>query len=100
MKRLLLAPLLAALLLPASAKPLNVVFFLVDDLGVMDVSPYNAETFYPTPHVQKLADTGTVYQNPIPISTTTVVRSIAYDSSGENTAYRLAMGWQALAGVL
>ena len=28
------------------------------------------------------------------------LRFVAEGSSGENTAYRLAMGWQALAGVL
>jgi len=39
-------------------KPLNVVLFFADDLGVMDVSPYNPETFYDTPALQGLADTG------------------------------------------
>ncbi|MFW6171463.1 MAG: sulfatase [Planctomycetota bacterium] len=39
----------------APDKPLNVVFFLVDDLGYMDVSPYNADTFYDTPSIQRLS---------------------------------------------
>jgi arylsulfatase A-like enzyme len=36
----------------------NVLFILVDDLGRQDVSPYYPGTFYETPHVQQLADTG------------------------------------------
>ena len=36
----------------------NVVFFLVDDLGVMDIGAYNPETFYETPHVDRLAAEG------------------------------------------
>ena len=39
-------------------KPLNVLLFFADDLGVMDISPYNPGTFYDTPALQKLADTG------------------------------------------
>ena len=33
----------------------NVVFILVDDLGVMDVEPYNPDTFYETPNISRLA---------------------------------------------
>ncbi len=36
----------------------NVLFILVDDLGRQDVSPYHPETFYDTPNVQRLAETG------------------------------------------
>ena len=36
----------------------NVVFFLVDDLGVMDVGAYNPGTFYETPHIDRLAAAG------------------------------------------
>ncbi len=36
----------------------NIVFFLVDDLGYMDVGAYNPDCFYETPHVDKLAATG------------------------------------------
>jgi arylsulfatase A-like enzyme len=39
-------------------QPRNIVFFLVDDLGYMDVSPNNPETFYETPNIQRLAETG------------------------------------------
>ncbi len=41
----------------------NVLFFLVDDLGYMDVSPYNPDTFYETPNIQRLADTGMKFTN-------------------------------------
>lgn len=33
----------------------NVVFILVDDLGVMDLEPYHPETFYETPNLSRLA---------------------------------------------
>jgi arylsulfatase A-like enzyme len=36
----------------------NVLFILVDDLGQQDVQPYNPDTFYETPNVQRLADSG------------------------------------------
>ncbi len=36
----------------------NVVFFLVDDLGYMDIGAYNPNTFYETPHIDELAATG------------------------------------------
>jgi arylsulfatase A len=35
-------------------KPLNIVFFLVDDLGWSDVGCYGSE-FYETPNIDKLA---------------------------------------------
>lgn len=45
--------------LAAAAQPLpNVVVFLVDDLGYMDVQPNNPTCFYETPNIQKLAETG------------------------------------------
>ena len=58
----LLAVLLFAFAATASAaeaarKP-NIVFFLVDDLGVMDIGAYNPGTFYETPHVDRLARQG------------------------------------------
>lgn len=40
-----------------SALP-NFVFILVDDLGYRDTEPYHPETFYETPHIQRLADAG------------------------------------------
>ena len=36
----------------------NVVFFLVDDLGYMDVGAYNPDTFYETPNVDRIAKQG------------------------------------------
>jgi len=43
---------------PADAKRPNVLFLLVDDLGWADVSPNNPTTFYDTPNIQRLADSG------------------------------------------
>jgi arylsulfatase A-like enzyme len=41
----------------ASRRP-NIVFFLVDDLGYMDIGANNPDTFYETPHVDRLAREG------------------------------------------
>lgn len=42
----------------AAEKPMNFVFFLVDDYGYMDSEAYNPETFYETPNINRLAATG------------------------------------------
>lgn len=47
--------------LPA-AKP-NVVFFLVDDLGVMDIGVYNPNCFYETPNCDRIARAGCRFTN-------------------------------------
>ena len=39
----------------------NVVFFLVDDLGVSDVG-YNGARFYETPHIDSLAREGMIFE--------------------------------------
>lgn len=57
---LAVAALLTAPTEPAS--PPNVVFFLVDDLGWADVG-CNGSTFYKTPHIDKLADSGMRFTN-------------------------------------
>lgn len=41
----------------------NVVFFLVDDLGYMDVGVNNPNTFYETPNINRLAASGTNFTN-------------------------------------
>ena len=41
----------------------NFVFFLVDDLGYMDVGFTNSETFYETPNLDKLASEGICFTN-------------------------------------
>jgi arylsulfatase A-like enzyme len=41
-----------------AAQPPNILLMVADDLGVMDVSPYNPKTFYDTPALQALADSG------------------------------------------
>lgn len=45
---------------PGDGKPLNVVFFLVDDYGWKDVG-YNGSSFYQTPNIDKLAASGMVF---------------------------------------
>ena len=40
------------------SRPVNFVFFLVDDLGYMDVGCNNPKTFYETPHIDRLAAEG------------------------------------------
>ena len=43
----------------AETKPLNVVMILVDDLGYRDVGVNNPDCFYETPHIDRLAASGT-----------------------------------------
>ncbi|PAY20112.1 sulfatase [Rhodopirellula sp. SM50] len=45
------------------AKSPNVVFFLVDDLGFMDVGVNNPNSFYETPNIDRLADQSTNFTN-------------------------------------
>lgn len=45
------------------AKRPNFVFFLVDDLGYMDVGANNADTFYETPNIDRLAAEGMRFTN-------------------------------------
>ncbi len=51
-----------ALFVPAlhgqEKRPPNFVFFLVDDLGYMDVGCNNPQTFYETPNIDRLAKSG------------------------------------------
>lgn len=42
----------------ANAKPPNVVVFLVDDLGFMDIGANNPDCFYETPNIDRLAKSG------------------------------------------
>ena len=62
----------AAALLPAGAmglvaagnkKPLNFVFFLVDDFGWMDIGANNPHCFYETPNIDRLAHSGMNFTN-------------------------------------
>lgn len=56
---------LIALLLPAFAakaqRPLSLLFILADDLGYRDVGFNHPETFYETPHLDRLAASGMVF---------------------------------------
>jgi len=63
--RRLVFVLVAILAMPftaAAAERPNFVFFLVDDLGYMDVS-CNGSKFHETPHIDKLAETGMRFTN-------------------------------------
>ncbi|WP_182865329.1 sulfatase [Rhodopirellula sp. JC639] len=62
----LIGCLVATVFLPsgtADAKSPNVVFFLVDDLGFMDVGVNNPDTFYETPNIDRLAERSTNFTN-------------------------------------
>ena len=54
-----------ALLRPAAAKrkPLNFVFFLIDDFGWMDIGANNPHCFYDTPNIDRLARSGMNFTN-------------------------------------
>ncbi|MGB1815590.1 MAG: sulfatase-like hydrolase/transferase, partial [Rubripirellula sp.] len=41
----------------------NVLFVLVDDLGYMDIAANNPGTFYETPNIDRLANSGTRFSN-------------------------------------
>ena len=55
----------ATSLVAASAKTErpNIVFFLVDDLGYMDIHAYNPDTFYETPNCDRIAAAGCRFTN-------------------------------------
>ncbi len=57
--------LLAALasFVTAADKRMNVVVFLVDDLGYMDIGANNHKTFYETPHIDNFAKSGMRFTN-------------------------------------
>ena len=52
-----------AVRMPFAADQPNVVFFLVDDLGYMDIGANNPDTFYETPNIDRLAATGFRFTN-------------------------------------
>ena len=59
----LLASLLLAPLLHAAEEPRNIVFLLVDDLGVTDVNLDGSDPFYETPNLAKFAKTAVNFTN-------------------------------------
>ncbi|MEW4530397.1 sulfatase [Maioricimonas sp. JC845] len=64
--RLLTLTVLALFAFPAgtsAADRPNFVFFLVDDLGYMDIGANNPDTFYETPNVDRLAESGMRFTN-------------------------------------
>ena len=64
MKKILRSGLVATLAVcsAASAAKPNIIFILVDDLGYADVG-FNGSTYYETPHIDKLAESGLILQN-------------------------------------
>lgn len=76
----------------ADAKPLNVVFFLADDLGVTDIAPYHSSGFYETPNLAKLAASGTTFTNayaacPVCSPTRSAVLTGQYPARTRNTDF-------------
>ena len=62
----------AAAILPTGAlhraearfkRPLNFVFFLIDDFGWMDIGANNPHCFYDTPNIDRLARSGMNFTN-------------------------------------
>lgn len=47
----------------ASAERPNIVFFLIDDLGYMDIGANNRSTFYQTPNIDRLASESVRFTN-------------------------------------
>jgi len=58
---LMLTPLAGLHAAPLTASP-NIVFFLADDLGYMDIGGNNPKTFYETPNIDALAAKGMRFQ--------------------------------------
>lgn len=54
---------LASSLISAEARKPNIVFFLVDDMGYMDIGANNPDSFYETPHIDRLARSGMRFTN-------------------------------------
>jgi len=76
----------------AHTKPLNVVFFLADDLGVMDIAPYETAGFYETPNLARLAESGTTFTNayaacPVCSPTRSAILTGQYPARTRNTDF-------------
>jgi len=75
-----------------TAEPLNVLFIIADDLGVMDTSPYNPECFYETSNLQALAESGMRFTNgyaacPVCSPTRSAVMTGQWPARTRNTDY-------------
>ncbi|MGB7343305.1 MAG: sulfatase [Pirellulaceae bacterium] len=58
----MIAVIVASVIQAEEPRPLNVVFFLVDDLGWRDVGCYGSQ-FYETPAIDQLAKVGMLFEN-------------------------------------
>ncbi len=81
-----------ASLCAADEKPLNVVLILADDLGVMDISPYNPDSFYDTPVLQRFSESGVRFSNgyaasPVCSPTRSAIMTGQWPSRTRNTNY-------------
>ena len=91
--RILLVLCLSILTTSASAKDRpNFVFFLVDDLGYMDIGANNPKTFYETPNVDALAASGMRFTNgyaanPVCSPTRYSIMTGKYPSRGDATNF-------------
>lgn len=68
------------------------VFILADDLGYMDISPNNPETFYDTPQLARLAESGMRFTNgyaasPVCSPTRSSIMTGQYPARTRNTNY-------------
>lgn len=61
--RMLLIVLCLSAVCDLAAKPPNILFILVDDLGYMDIGANNPDTFYETPNIDQLASEGMRFTN-------------------------------------
>jgi len=71
---------------------MNVVFIIADDLGWMDISPNNPDTFYDTPNLQKLAKSAERFTNgyaacPVCSPTRSSILTGQYPARTRNTDY-------------
>lgn len=75
-----------------AAGPPNIVFFLADDLGYMDIAPNNPGTFYDTPNLTKLAQSGVRFTQayaacPVCSPTRSSILTGQYPARTRNTDY-------------
>jgi len=50
-------------IIESKEEPLNIVFFLIDDMGFMDIGANNPDTFYETPNIDRIAREGVRFTN-------------------------------------
>ena len=76
------------------AEKRNFVFFLVDDLGYRDIGANNPDTFYETPHVDRIAEQGMRFTdgyaaNPVCSPTRYSIMTGRYPTRGHRVGRRI-----------